>query len=278
MIAWNTYEVGKHRIRCPECDRGPRDRTLGLTIKADGRGVAHCYRCEFVETYRPDEDEPIENPSTPRIKGAASTEKRVTLSSYGRDLWKSCRPLSGVALAYLNARRCRIPPSDSDLRWHPSLKHRPSGYVGPALVARVTEAATGEPMSLHRTWICADGRKADVDPPRLLLGGHRKQGGVIRLWPDEAMTTGLGIAEGIETALSLAWAYAPAWSCIDAGNLADFPVLPGVEALTIAADRDKAGQDAADECAQRWVDAGHEVFVTCQLENDLNDLLQMEAA
>ena len=105
----------------------------------------------------------------------------------------------------------------------------------------------------------ADGTKADVDPPRLLLGGHRKQGGVIRLWPDEAVTTGLAIAEGIETALSLAHDYKPVWSVIDAGNLAAFPVLPGIETLIIGADHDEAGLKAAAACADRWAAAGVEV-------------------
>nr|WP_228882485.1 toprim domain-containing protein [Paraburkholderia saeva] len=129
-------------------------------------------------------------------------------------------------------------------------------------------------MSLHRTWICADGRKADIDPQRLLLGGHRKQGGVIRMWPDESVTTGLGIAEGIETALSLAWAYAPVWACIDAGNLKALPVLPGIESLVIGADNDPAGIDGAHACAQRWAADGVEVHMTKQTENDLNDVLK----
>jgi putative DNA primase/helicase len=145
------------------------------------------------------------------------------------------------------------------------------------LVALVTDALTGQPLTLHRTWIQADGRKADVDPPRLLLGGHRKQGGVIRLWPDEAVTCGLTVAEGIETALSLAHAYTPAWACIDASNLAALPVLPGLQTLLIGADNDPAGQSGASECAARWTDAGVEVLVTQQKENDVNDALQ-EAA
>jgi len=276
MIAWTHYEAGKHRVSCPACGRGDRDKTLGLTIEPDGRGVAHCFRCDFTESYRPDAGAREARPAKSVIK-AAATATHNTLSDYGRSLWEGCEPLSGVALAYLNARRCRIPPADGDIRWHPTLKHRPSGYVGPALVALVTDAATGEAISLHRTWVYADGRKADIDPPRLLLGGHRKQGGVIRLWPDEAVTAGLGIAEGVETALSLAWAYAPVWACIDAGNLAAFPYLPGVQSLVIGADNDPKGAGAADECAQRWADADAEVFVTQQATNDLNDTLR-EAA
>lgn len=273
MIHWPNYEPGGHRIKCPACGRGERDKTLGVTIALDGRGVAHCFRCDFTESYRPERGARLATPTKPRIKAAPPTAKRNTLADYGLALWRRCKPLSGVAVAYFEGRRCRIPPEDGDLRYHASLKH-PSGYVGPALVALVTDAVTRRPMSLHRTWIWADGRKADLDEPRLLLGdGHRKKGGVVRLWPDEAVTFGLGIAEGIETALSLAWGYAPVWSVIDAGNLAAFPHLPGIESLVIGADQDETGIAAARACAARWAGASAEVFITRQDENDLNDTL-----
>jgi hypothetical protein len=276
MIAWASFDIGNHRISCPACGRGERDKTLGLTIEADGKGVAHCFRCGLAESYRPERGAHLTTPSKPRIKAAAPSVKYDTLSDYGHDLWAASKPLSGVALDYLAARHCRIPPADGDLRWHPSLKH-PTGCTGPALVARITDAVTGEPMSLHRTWIRADGRKADVESPRLLLGGHRKQGGVIRLWPDDAVTVGLGVSEGVETALSLAWSYVPVWACIDAGNLAAFPVLAGIESLVIGCDNDPAGIAAAHSCAKRWADEGREVYMTKQAANDLNDTLR-EAA
>jgi hypothetical protein len=271
-ISWNDFTIGNHRLGCPSCGRGPRDKTLGVTVEADGKGVAHCFRCDFTKSYRPKTGERLNRISN-LTKAALPTAKHETLSDFGRDLWNTSKPLSGAALAYLNARRCRVPPTDGDLRWHPSLKH-PTGFVGPALIACITDAVTGKAMSLHRTWICADGRKADVDPPRLLLSSHRKKGGVIRLWPDEAVTVGLGIAEGLETALSLAWAYAPVWACIDAGNLADFPVLPGITSLVIGADNDPAGIHAASTCAKRWTEEAREVLVTKQTANDLNDTLR----
>ena len=93
--------------------------------------------------------------------------------------------------------------------------------MGPALVGLVTDAITREPISLHRTWIKGNGCKADIEKPRLLLAGHRKSGGVIRLWPDTWVTQGLALAEGIETALAAAHTFTPIWSAIDAGNLAD---------------------------------------------------------
>jgi hypothetical protein len=125
----------------------------------------------------------------------------------------------------------------------------------------VTHAVSREPLTLHRTWIAANGTKADVDPPRLLLGGHTKRNGVIRLWPDECITYGLLVAEGIETSLAAAHDYTPAWACIDANNTAAMPVLDGIETLVIAADHDAAGIRAATECANRWTAAGVEVHV-----------------
>jgi putative DNA primase/helicase len=263
VIDWD----GPSRQPCPDCGRGPKDRTCGVTLDDRG-GVAHCFRCGYRETTRGERR--AGRPIAPR----SAPQRHETLSDFGRELWRACRPLGGDALAYLEARCCAIPPADADLRWHPALKHPPSGLVGPALVGLVTDALTGAPLTLHRTWVRADGCKAPMDPPRMLLGGHRKQGGVIRLWPDEGMTTGLGIAEGIETALSLAHAMAPVWACIDAGNLAAFPVLDGIEALTIAADNDEAGIAAARACARRWAHAGREVRIVIPNANksDLNDM------
>jgi len=266
MITWSDFTQGEHRTNCPACNRGKRDKTLGITI--DGaNGVAHCFRCSFTETHR-DRLSVIRH--TP-VLVKPSAGKRETLSDYGQRIWAASVPLAGtIGEQYLLHRRCVVPPGD--LRFHPSLEHKPSHTSGPALVALIRHATTGEAMSIHRTWITPTG-KADLDPPRMLLGGHAKQGGVIRLWPDEYVTHGLAIAEGIETALSLAHGYQPAWACIDAGNMAALPVLAGVECLVIAADKDPAGLDAAQTCAARWTAAGAKVRITQQDANDLNDEL-----
>lgn len=249
-----------------DCECKPKGKTLGVTLDERG-GRAHCFRCGYVEIMHGD--------ATPgRLQPRQQPQRHEVLSDFGRELWEACRPLSGEARAYLDARNCVISHADGDLRCHPALKHPPSGLIGPALVALVTDAVSGTPLTLHRTWVRADGNKAPVEPARMLLGGHRKQGGVVRLWPDEAVTTGLGVAEGIETALSLAHAIAPVWACIDAGNLAAFPLLEGIEALTIAADHDDAGIAAANTCADRWARSGAEVRVVLPEihKTDLNDV------
>lgn len=239
---------GNHRASCPQCDRGPHDRALSLHVEAE-RIVFHCFRCGWSGAAGAG----TEHVARPPVPCSSTRPRFERLSDFGRELWKSCRPIDGIARAYLEARGCKIPPVDGDLRWHASLRHPIARIEGPALVGLVRDVLTCVPLTIHRTWICADGSKAAVSPPRLLLGGHRKQGGAVMLWPHEAVTRGLGVAEGIETALALAHAMTPAWALIDAGNLASFPAIAGIESLVIAVDHDDAGQEAADECARRWV-------------------------
>ena len=267
--------AGANRQPCPECSHGPKDRTCGVTLDERG-GVAHCFRCGYIENRF--DDEVCTRAGRP-MRRAATPSRHEVLSDYGRELWNACRPVSGAARAYLEARCCVIPPADGDLRYQPELKH-PSGCIGPALVALVTDAVTREPLTLHRTWVRADGTKAPLDPPRMLLGGHRKQGGVVRLWPDEMVSMGLGVGEGIESALSLAHAFTPVWACLDAGNLAALPVLAGIEALTIAADNDENGIGiaAAKTCAARWAAQGSEVrIVMTEDKGDMNDAARLFA-
>lgn len=268
---------GENRLRCPECDRRkPKaGRPLAARLEPGGRVIWHCHRCGFKGASggerAPATERPVRLASTAQDARAAEGPARV-LSAWAANLWRASMPLDGPALAYLKARACAIPPEGSDLRWLPGLAHF-SGYKGPALLARVTDATTGVPMTLHKTWILADGRKAPVEPARMLLKDHAKAGGVIRLWPDADVTGGLGIAEGIETALTLAHGFAPVWACIDAGNLGELPVLDGIGSLVIAADNDPAGLGAADKCAARWSAAGRAVrIVKSDREGfDLND-------
>jgi hypothetical protein len=172
----------------------------------------------------------------------------------------------GVALhntpveTYLAARGCMF-PTTHDIRFLPAHSHG----IHPCMMARVTDAVTAQPITLHFTRLNGDGTgKAEVDRPKLLLGRHRKKWGVIRLVEDAAVTTGLGLAEGIETALSvMVGGWSPLWATVDAGNMADFPVLEGIECLTLFADNDARGTGlhAAEHCAERWRAAGREVGI-----------------
>lgn len=190
-------------------------------------------------------------------------------------LWESASPiaLGSPAARYLLARGGILPGEGADLRWVASLRHGPSGRRFPCLLGLVTDATdASRPMTLHRTFLAVDGSgKAPVSPARMLWGGLPKAGGCIRLVADDEIGDGLSLAEGIENALVGLRAGLPTWACIDAGNMAGFPLLPGITSLTVIADHDAAGIKAADSLADRWRAGGREVRVW-QAENEGDDL------
>lgn len=237
------------RAPCPYCNR-PKDRALD--IKTDERGtVYYCHRCH--RTW-------AENFAAPSTLWSCPLRTYRPWQDKAAYLWSQSVPITGTPVeTYLNARGCRLPAEDGDVRYLPT-----SGEYPHAMLARVTDSVTAESISLHFTRLALDGRgKAGTGQDKLLLGGHRKKGGCIRLWPDEAVTNGLAIAEGVESGLCAAHAFTPVWAAIDAGNFASFPVLAGIEALLIVADNDVSGtgQQAARECARRWHAAGCEVRI-----------------
>lgn len=87
---------------------------------------------------------------------------------------------------------------------------------------------------------------------------HSSGGGVVRLWPNAAVTQGLLVAEGLETTLRAARVRA-GLVLSGRGNLELLPVLSGIRCLTIIADHDPAGLRAAQECRERWLAAEVEV-------------------
>lgn len=238
------------RAPCPQCDRGPRDKALAITTDARGT-VSYCHRCGYVAS------EHHEVRSQAAIRTPSRSE-RLDWNTRAESIWRRTQSLAGtLGERYLQHRGCALPPRDSHLRYLPGDDRYP-----PSLCAAITDICTAKPISLHFTRLAIDGRgKAGTDHDKLLLAGHRKRGGCIRLWPDDSVTHGLAVAEGIETALAAAHAYEPIWSTVDAGNMTAFPVLAGIESLTLYADHDAAGLSAARVCAQRWRNAGRDVRV-----------------
>jgi putative DNA primase/helicase len=273
---------GEQRCACPECartKRRPRDDALAVKIEPDSGATWVCHRCGWKGSLRPsgEPQKRVRRLTTPPPPPEPEPPIEAVTGT-----WEQCRPitLDSVAGIYLTRRNCALPHPDGDLRWHPRCRH-PSGHKGPALVALVTNAVTAEPMTLHRTWLMADGSgKARLDKPRLLKKGYSKKGGVVRLWPDEEVTYGLLIGEGLETCLTAAHGFTPAWATLDAGNLGTLPVLDGIDCLTIVADHDPDGLKAAETCGRRWTDDGCEVRIwRSPIEgSDFNDFVAGAAA
>lgn len=140
------------------------------------------------------------------------------------------------------------------------------------MVALMTDIVTNEPCGVHCTYLDRDGRKIE----RKMRG--RALGAVVRLSTDEDVEYGLGLAEGIETAL--ATGFAPIWACLSAGTMTAFPVLDGVECLTVFADNDASGTGlvAARACADRWHAAGREALIHIPVETGADFATMMEVA
>jgi putative DNA primase/helicase len=162
-------------------------------------------------------------------------------------LWRESVALANATFAeryFVEHRKLDIRQLDLGhaLRWHAGIR---------AVVALMTDPESNQPCGIHRTFLYPDGSKRE----RKMLG---KQG-VVRLSPDEEVTQGLGIAEGIEDGLAvLLSGWAPVWAATSSGAIERFPVLAGIESLTVFADADEAGIKAAHRCTERWAAAGRE--------------------
>jgi putative DNA primase/helicase len=193
-------------------------------------------------------------------------------------IWaQSADPRGTLVEAYLSARALLLPAelAGKVLRFHPSCPFGTERH--PCMVALMRDVVTDEPRAIIRTALTPAGEKLD----RKMLG--RKAGAAVKLSPDEAVSTALTIGEGVETTLAaMMLGFAPAWACGDAGAIRAFPVLPGIESLTIVVDRDQSGtgQQAAIECSARWTTSGREVFRVIPIRPgaDLNDVLQSRTA
>ncbi|MBR0647331.1 DUF7146 domain-containing protein, partial [Plastoroseomonas hellenica] len=185
-----------------------------------------------------------------------------------RALWRAAAPAEGSLVeAYLRGRGLAL-PEDAPIRFHPAC---PRGKERlPAMLALMTDPVSGKPCGVHRTFLTQDGGKAPGEA-KMMAG----RAGIIRLVPDEEVTQGLGIAEGIETALAIMQraAWSPVWAAASAGAIARFPVLEGVDALTVFADADGPGMAAARACCGRWAAAGREAWLMAPPAGDWDDAL-----
>jgi putative DNA primase/helicase len=192
-----------------------------------------------------------------------------------RRIWQEAGPpdAPGSLLPTYLASRGLTLPTDAPLRFHPcAWRNADYGPPGPAMIAAMTVPASGEWSGVHVTYLAPSGAgKAAGDRSKIMLGNA----GVIRLVPDEEVSLGLGLAEGIETALAVMQraGWLPVWAAGSAGLIRSFPMLPGIEALTVFADADGAGMGAARECCRRWADAGRDGVILAPPVGDWDDAL-----
>lgn len=211
--------------------------------------------------------------SRPRDRSEA--DKRAAMNK----LWRSSKPISPCdpVGTYLT-RRCGVREYPSSLRFVASLRYTGTEQRYPSMLAKLT-APDGSPSNIHRTYLTVGGDKAPVEAPRRMMPGSIAKGAAIRLTPVDQT---LGIAEGIETAISAHRLFGiPTWSAINSELLKGWQPPASVGKVIIFGDNDEnyAGQAAAYALAKRLASEGvpAEIRIPPTIGHDWNDELKVAA-
>jgi hypothetical protein len=278
--------IRKQVWNCRGCSRGGDVVAL----------VEHLDNCGFLEAVRTLMGT---EPGRPAARSAPMTlaeehPREEGGGAGGGIIWRQSKsPHHSIVQRYMNeVRRLPLPAGvvSEVMRCHLSLKlnhpgHELNGKRVGGMVCLYRDVITNAPCGIHRTFLYGDGRPLlDAKGKKIRKGLGRTKRAAIKLDHDENVTTGLTITEGIETGVAAQLAgLRPVWATGSASGISFFPVLAGVECLTILVDRDEneAGQNAADECAWRWTMAGREVIqiIPKRPGEDFNDVsARMRAA
>lgn len=232
------WTAGGGLCRCPAHD----DRHPSLSVRPGRtRLLFHCFagctaqqilqaleRLRLISTGRA-------RPDVPQIEKSAPD-----FSNYARRIWSDARLIAGTPAArYLRSRGLRA--ASSELRYHPRTPHgaAPLTCYRPAVIAAVRDD-TGI-VGIHRTFLDpATGAPASLARPKLALGSLGN--GAVRLGGVAAC---LGLAEGIETALSVMQLFGlPCWATLGAERFAQVSLPGEVRCLFLFLDNDQGGRRA----------------------------------
>jgi putative DNA primase/helicase len=275
---------------CPLCGGDDRFRW----DNKDGRGTYICGQCgagdgmKLAMEYTGKEykvvagliDGMLGNLKVEAPKPDLSPEKRRDIL---RDTYRATQPIEPGDLAhtYLTTRGVEELIYPDALRFAPKLKDGDGG-VRPAMVAMVGVPGLAKFVSMHRTFLKPDGSgKAEMAAPRKLMAGELPDGACVML--SEYVPGGpLGIAEGIETAMSASALYdMPVWAAINTTLMSKWQAPEGCTEVAIFADNDQklGGQAAAYALGHRLAVKGIDVTVHVpdRIGADFNDI-HMERA
>jgi hypothetical protein len=276
------------RSPCPFCSHtrrngNQRKPVFAVKLKEPDFAIYNCAHCGESGYVHPDRPSRIVDP-TERRRLHAEAERRESEDkqeriAYSLKLWSERQPFRGSpAGTYLRDTRgigewLDAFDLDESLGFHPSCPF--GGERLPCMVALVRNIQTDEPQGIHRTALKLGPRPERID--RLSLGPTA--GGAIKLSLDGDVTHGLLIGEGIETVLSasLRFKFRPVWSVLSRSGIAKFPILAGIECVTIAVDNDDSGDGQRDAAVlvERLIAAKVEaITVQTNGAKDFNDLLR----
>lgn len=250
--------------RCPAHD--DHTPSFSITDAGNGRPLVYCFSgCDqrnviaalrerglwASQEGRTDAGRPLGATYRPKdVKDATDARK----TAEAKAIWDAGLPWRGTLVeTYLRSRRIKvlIPALDAVLRFVPALKCTGEGYF-PAMVAAMHDGR-GRFTAIQRTYLSSEGGKAPIDKPK--KGKGPQLDGAVRLAP---VGETLGLAEGIETALSALEIYStPTWAVLSAGRLKAVTPPKSVRNIIIFADAGKVGSEEAYKAQESYEAKGY---------------------
>jgi putative DNA primase/helicase len=288
-------EVSGKSVLAPGPGHSAKDRSLSVTLSATSSSDGFMVYSHAGDDWQACRDyvrgklvlSPFRPGQAPMVAPQRERKPIEEMPANNREpalrLWcRALEPRGTLVAAYLRNRCLELPreAANEAIRFHPDCPFGP-GSARPAMVCLVRNIVSNEPQGLHRTALAPNGTAIKRDGKTFRMSLGTIAGGAIKLDPDEDVTQGLCIGEGVETCLAgRQMGLQPVWSAVNTGGVANFPVLPGVDGLHIFKENDAEGQSAkaVEACARRWYGAGRDVIIVePDTAKDLNDELR-EAA
>jgi hypothetical protein len=258
------------RCPCPNHGKGRGDRFPSLSVAHgdDGRLLLRCFAgCDFLDIL-----EELKHRGLVDGKQLVTTKNRFTPTLHrgvepnpdvgALTIWQATvEAQETVVDEYLNRRGIYLRPPMLRCR----LDHR-------SMVAGV-QAPDGKVIAIQQTWLTSEGEK--VSAKRLTTGNLGS--GAVRLG---AAARSMGIAEGVETALSaMQMTGINVWASLGASRLHNVELPPEVEEVHVFVDNDEPGRTAARRAADTHTSIGRRVSLRSPPDQcgDWNDFLNLIA-
>ncbi|WP_404337880.1 toprim domain-containing protein [Sphingomonas sp. MMS12-HWE2-04] len=267
------WRGGGSMCRCPaHCDTSP-----SLSVRVGETSILFkCFAgCSAGEVIRALRRERLSIPTGHGRPVASSEARSAGYLSRARAIWDSARPITDRAGArYLAGRGITL--SSAALRYHPSVPLGPGRLARfrPALVAAVEQ---GDGLAaIQRIFLDAtlEDLARDLLRPKLTLG--RPLQGAVRLASAGPV---LGLAEGVETALSAAMLLRiPVWATLGSERLGAVAIPSCVRQLVLLPDLDASGLRAERRARLAYEALGHSPVTLWPWHGlkDWNDVLRKE--
>jgi putative DNA primase/helicase len=258
---------------CPAHD----DRTPSLSVRIGEKALlfkcfAGCDTLDVIRAIRRLDHSVLAGGEAP-LPSSRTSLSPAWLRQRALDLWDDARPVEGTpAKQYLQRRSIILSPSTLRFHRRTPLGRGKRAVFRPAMLAAVHERE--RLVALQRTFLDPDEprRARDLGNPRRMLG-RPGQGAVILAPANDT----LGLAEGIETALSaIHLLNIPVWATLGNERLPHIAVPDTVTRLILLPDDDQGGRIGAAKAEEAYAMPGRtiETLWPPQGFNDWNDALR----